>query len=174
MFNLIVTTYRHMESEAEDEIAALLKDFGDNSPVVRKTVLHGLLTCMTSVDPLEVVEKVRKIVQQDPWKVHYVLRLIPVERVVNTNTDEIRDAAKDLAQRIMGNETFRVTVEKRRSDIESMEIVKAVAEVIDRKVDLEKYDWVVLVEIIGKEAGISVLKPEGIFSAVKGKRESPE
>jgi len=174
MFNLLVTTYRFMETEAGAEINALLGEIGDKEPEISYTDVSGLLTCRTNLDPLEAVQKIKKVVQDEPWKVRYVLRLIPIDIVVNTDVVDIKDAAKNLASRIKENETFRVTVEKRRSDIQSMETIEAVAGVIDRKVSLEKQDWVVLIEVVGKETGISVIKPDNIFSAVKVKRGSPQ
>jgi tRNA acetyltransferase TAN1 len=171
---MLVTTFRHMETEACEEISFLLEEFGDNAPEIHNSGLSGLLTCRTSLDPLEVVQKIKKIVQDDPWKVRYVLRLIPIDMVVNTDVIDIKNAAKDLATRISTNETFRVTVEKRSSKIHSNEIIEAIATVIDRKVSLEKHDWVILIEVIGKETGVSVIKPENILSAVKIKRESPQ
>jgi len=174
MFNMLVTTHRHMETEAREEITFLLGEFGDNAPEISCSGLSGLLTCKTSLDPLEVVQKIKKIVQDDPWKVRYVLRLIPIDIVVNTDLLDIKNAAKELANSIGKNETFRITVEKRRSNIHSNEIIETIATVIDRKVSLEKHDWVVLVQVIGKDTGISVIKPDHIFSAVKVKRESPQ
>jgi tRNA acetyltransferase TAN1 len=171
---MLVTTFRHMETEAREEISFLLEEFGDNAPEINNSGLSGLLTCKTSLDPVEVVQKIKKMVQDDPWKVRYVLRLIPIDIVVNTDVIDIKNAAKDLATRISGNETFRVTVEKRSSNLHSNEIIEAIATVIDRKVSLEKHDWVILVEVIGKETGVSVIKPENIFSAIKIKRESPQ
>jgi len=174
MFNLLVTTHRFMETEAGTEINALLGEIGDKGPEISYTGVSGLLTCKTNLDPLEVIQKIKKNVQDEPWKVRYVLRLIPIDTVVNTDIVDITNAAKNLATRIKEDETFRVTVEKRRSEIKSMEIIEAVAAVIDRKVSLEKQDWIVLIEVVGKETGISVIKPDSIFSAVKVKRGLPQ
>lgn len=174
MFNLLVTTYRYMETEAHAETSTLLGEMGDKAPEIDYTGISGLLTCRTNLDPLQVIQKIRKIVQDEPWKVRYVLRLIPADIVTNTDLTDIKNAAESLASRIKENETFRVTVEKRRSDIRTMEIIEGVASVIDRKVDLEKPDWVVLIEVIGKETGIAVVRPNDIFSAVKAKRELPQ
>jgi len=174
MFNLLVTTYRHMESEAGAEISSLLEEVGDKGSEISHTGVSGLLACRTNLDPLETVQKIMKIVQDEPWKVRYVLRLIPIDIVVNTDVVDIKNAAVNLATRIKENETFRVTVEKRRHNIRSMEIIEAVAGAIDRKVSLERQDWIVLIEVVGKETGISVIKPDNIFSAVKVKRESPQ
>ncbi|MFQ5920835.1 MAG: THUMP domain-containing protein [Nitrososphaerales archaeon] len=173
-FNLLVTTYRHMESEAVTEINFLLAEVGDERPDVSYTGVSGLLTCRTNLDPLEAIERIKKIVQEDPWKVRYVLRLIPVDRVVNTDIQEIKETVKELAERIGAGETFRITVEKRRSGIHSADIIKEVASLIDRKVSLEQQDWLVLIEVVGRETGISVIRPDNIFSAVKVKRELPE
>jgi tRNA acetyltransferase TAN1 len=173
MFNMLITTYRHMETEASAEINALLGEINDNGPEISYTDVSGLLTCRTNLDPLEAIQKIRKLVQDEPWKVRYVLRLIPIDTVVNTDIVDIKNAVKDLASRIKKDETFRVTVEKRRHNIKSMEIIEAVAGVIDRKVSLDKQDWVVLIEVVGRETGISVIKSDDIFSLVKVKRESP-
>jgi len=174
MFNMLLTTYRHMESEAGAEVSHLLGEIGDKAPEIRHTGVSGLLTCKTNLDPLEVTQKIKKIVQDEPWKVRYVLRLIPIDIVVNTDIVDIKNAVVDLAARIKESETFRVTVEKRRSNIKTTEIIEAVAGVIDRKVSLERQDWVVLIEVVGRETGVSVIKPDNIFSTVKVKRESPQ
>jgi len=173
MFNLLVTTHRFMETEAGAEINALLGEIGDTEPEISYTGVSGLLTCKTNLDPLEAIQKIKKNVQDDPWKMRYVLRLIPIDTVVNTDIVDITNTAKNLAAKIKEDETFRVTVEKRRSEIKSMEIIEAVAGVIDRKVSLEKQDWIVLIEVVGKETGISVIKPDSVFSAVKVKRGLP-
>jgi tRNA acetyltransferase TAN1 len=172
MFNLIVTTFRHMESEAGSEIYSLLTGMGDPQPEINRTAVSGLLTAKTSLEPYEVIRNVRKIVQDEPWNVRYIQRLIPVDTVVGADIDDIKDAVAKLAPRIGTHETFRITVEKRHSNIASSDIIKAVADIIDQKVSLEVQDWIVLIEIIGEVAAISVIRPDAIFSAVKMKRES--
>jgi tRNA acetyltransferase TAN1 len=172
MFNLIVTTFRHMENECASEIFALLKEIGDEQADINRTGISGLVTARTNLDPYHVIELIRKRVQEEPWSVRYLQRLIPIDMVVNAEIDEIKKAVEKLASRIGENQTFRITVEKRHSDLSSSDIIRNVADVIDRKVSLEVQDWIVLIEIIGKEAGISILKPDTIFSSVKVKRES--
>ncbi len=60
-------------------------------------------------------------------------------------------------------------VKKRRYNLyHSIEIIEELAELIDEKVDLGNPDKILRVEIIGKNAGLSVLKPGEIFSTQKG------
>jgi tRNA acetyltransferase TAN1 len=111
-------------------------------------------------------------VQEEPWRIRYILRCIPIEDVVNTRIEEISASCVRLARAKIGmHESFRITVEKRfASDIHSMDIIRAVAQHIDRKVDLKHYDWNILIEIVGDKSGISVLKQKDVFSSVKAKR----
>jgi tRNA acetyltransferase TAN1 len=68
-------------------------------------------------------------------------------------------------------ETFRITVERRNTSLRSSEIIATVGSEIDNRVDLENPDWIVLVEIIAKLVGISVLRPNEIFSSLIEKRQ---
>jgi tRNA acetyltransferase TAN1 len=52
-----------------------------------------------------------------------------------------------------------------------MEIVKAIAGQVSNKVDLENPGWVILVQILGRLTGLSVLRPTQIFSSVVEKRK---
>lgn len=163
-FNLIVTTARGMETVAVTELADLLQSLGDPSPDVRQTRIAGLLTAKTSLDPFEVVSKVRDIAAQEPWRFRYLLRFIPIERVVETSLDKIANASSELVHKIEEDDTFRVTVEKRHTQLSSTEIIKVVASGINRKVNLNNPDWIILVEVVGGLTGISVLKPDQIVS----------
>lgn len=168
-FNLIVSTSRFREEEAQDEILDLLDMFGDQEAEAEITEIKGLLLAETKLDPLAVVDRLKVLVASDPWQVRYVLRVLPIEVVVPTELDAIKSAVKELAGRI-GKDSFRITVEKRHSPLESIDVIKAVAGEIESKVDLENPGWVVLVQILGGQAGISVIRPDQTFSAVIEKR----
>ncbi|MCS6768343.1 MAG: THUMP domain-containing protein [Candidatus Nitrosocaldus sp.] len=177
-FNMLLTTYRHEERSARDEVMAVMNElYGDSHGVsdammdVWYTGISGLLACRSSIDPFSVIRSFRDLVREEPWRVRYVLRLIPIEKVVNTSLEEISDACSELAsKKISKDESFRITVEKRMHTIHSMEIIRAVASRIDRRVDLVNYDWLVLVEVVGQVTGVAVLKDDDLFSSIKLKR----
>lgn len=170
-FNLIVSTFRHREEDAQDEILDLLEMFGDPDSESEITEMKGLLLAQTSLDPFVVVDKLKELVSNEPWQVRYILRVLPVERVVPTDVDAIGQAAKELGGRIAKSDTFRITVEKRHSALASIDVIKAIAGEIESKVDLENPMWIVLIEVIGGQTGVSVIKPDQIFSAVVEKRD---
>ncbi|HUV34820.1 MAG TPA: THUMP domain-containing protein, partial [Candidatus Desulfaltia sp.] len=79
----------------------------------------------------------------------------------------IIEALAPMKGRVGQEESFRVTLEKRRTQLSSLEIIEPVAELFDRKVNLENPDWVVLVEVLGKDAGVSVVKPGDVLNVQK-------
>jgi tRNA acetyltransferase TAN1 len=170
-FNLLVSTPRTLENDACSEIWFLLNEIGDHEPVAEKTGITGLVAAKTMLDPLTVVKELRKMLKNRPEEFRYTLRVVPVEVVVSTKLEDIKKASLDLSARIGEDETFRVTVEKRHTTLSSKEIVKAVAEGIDRKVDLLTPNKIVLIEVLGGLTGVSVIEPDDILSVVKEKSQ---
>ncbi|RLG09102.1 MAG: RNA methyltransferase [Thaumarchaeota archaeon] len=168
-FNLIVTTFRGQENVAAIELEDLLKSLGDEDPEISITKVAGLLTARTNLDPFKVIEEVRRILADEPWRISSLLRFIPIERVVEAKPERIAEIVEKLSSKIPEDAKFRVTVEKRHTSLSSRELIEAAASKVDRKVDLENPDWIVLIEVLGGVAGVSVLKPSQILSVRKGK-----
>lgn len=172
-FNLIATSERGFESEACSELWMLLRAIGDEIPVVDRSPVRGLILARTSVAPVEAIKRLRCILIRNPEDFRVLLRVLPIEMVTSTDLESIVEAANRKAHRIGGDESFRITVEKRRTYLRSREVIEAVAEGIDRKVDLEHPDWVVLIEIISKYTGVSVVPPRALLNIQKERAELP-
>ena len=113
--------------------------------------------CRTSLDPFDVVRNLREYAIENPYQFRFAIKFTPVELCVNSQIEDIVSAAEKLLDRIEDNESFRVTVRRRHTDLENMDVVNEVAAVIPRKVNLDNPDKTILVEIIGDTTGISVL-----------------
>lgn len=168
-FNLLATTSRGNEDEACSELWYLLRQIGDSAPVLDKTGVSGLIAAKTVLNPFEVVEKFRLILRERPYEFRYTLRVIPIEKVVRTDLREIQRAAAEFGTKIEMNKTFRITVEKRFTETSTKDIIEVAASAIDRKVNLNNPDKILLIEVIGGLTGISLIKPNDILSVVKEK-----
>ena len=169
-FNLIATTARGNERAMTNEIVYLLKDeLGDQTAKAAKTKVRGLIVAKTSLDPLEVMVRFREILGERPYAFRYALRIVPVQRVVTTDLEEIKKAALELAQQIGENQSFRVTVEKRFTELHSKDLIHAAAGGIERKVDLHNPDLVLQIETLGALTGLSLIKPDDVLAVVKEK-----
>ena len=162
--NLVVTCGRNLESEAEIEIKKILEENASEQSEILKTGMRGILTVETKMDPLKFIDYVKKKINDEPWSIRYCLRIIPIQHITVTNLVEIEQSVEDLKDIIQKDDSYRITVEKRNSDISSLEVISAVAKIIPNKVSLENPDWIIQIEIFGNKTGISILKKNTIFS----------
>ena len=170
MMNLIITCARHLEGDAEEEIIDILDELGDSDVKISVSSMSGIITVQTKLDPIEVVRKMKETLLDEPWSIRYCLRVIPVQKVVETNIEEIEKTISSMSDQIEEKESYRILIEKRNSDISSKEIITKIANGIKNKVSLDFPDKVILIEILGIVTGISIIKKSDILSLEKTKR----
>ena len=170
MMNLIVTCARHLEGETEDELIDILDELGDSDVKISVSSMSGIITVQTKLNPIEVVRKMKEMVLDEPWSIRYCLRIIPIQKIVETNLEKIEECISSISYKIENNESYRILIEKRNSDISSKEIITKIANRIKNKVSLDFPDKIILIEILGIITGISILKKSDILSLEKTKR----
>lgn len=168
--NLIVTCPRNLELEAESEIKKILNELDDQEPEIFQTDMRGILMVNTILEPLKIIDWVKNKINDEPWFFRYCLRIIPVQKTTDTDIDKIKQNVMNLKSIIQENDSYRITVEKRNSNMSSSQIINEIAKIIPNKVSLDEPDWVILVEIFGEKTCISILKNDSIFSLEKSKR----
>jgi tRNA acetyltransferase TAN1 len=171
---MIITCARHLEPETEEELCDILEKFGDSDVKVTITEMSGILTAETKLDPVEVVRKIKEMVLDEPWSVRYCLRIIPIQKVIETKIEEIEKTVSEMSEEIIEGETYRISIEKRNSNLSSQEMIKKIANKIKNKVSLEFPNKVVLIEILGNKTGVSILKKLDVLSIEKTKRSISE
>jgi len=172
--NLIITCARHLEPETEEELRGILEELGDSDAKVSITKMSGILTAKTKLEPIKVVRKIKEMLLDEPWSIRYCLRIIPIQKVIETKIEEIEKTVTYISEQISDGETYRISIEKRNSDLSSQEIISKIASKIKNKVSLEFPDKVILIEILGDKTGISILKKADVLSVEKTKRSISE
>jgi tRNA acetyltransferase TAN1 len=172
--NLIITCARHLEPETQEELTDILREFGDPEAIVSITKMSGILTAETNLDPIEIVRKIKDMILDEPWSIRYCLRIIPIQKVIETTIEEIEKTATEMSEQIADGQTYRISIEKRNSDVSSQEIISKIANKIKNKVSLEYADKIVLIEILGNKTGLSILKKSDVLSIEKTKRSLSE
>ena len=172
--NLIVTCARNLEGEAEEEIMDILDELGDPDVKISVSNMSGIITIQTKLDPIEVVRKMKEILLDEPWSIRYCLRVIPIQKIVETNLEKIQECISSISNKIEDDESYRILIEKRNSDISSKEIITNIANQIKNKVSLDFPEKIILIEILGIVTGISLIKKSDILSLEKTKRSMSE
>ena len=132
--------------------------------------MPGILTISTKINEVVVIKNIQEKILDEPWRIRYCLRIIPIQSTVTTNLEDIRKEIRKLIGVINSDETYRITIEKRNFNISKNEIIKEIANYLTNKVSLEDPDWIILIEIIGITTGLAVLRKEYIVSVEKMNR----
>ena len=170
--NLLVTCARNLETETKNEIGKILDEIGDQESEVLNVGMRGILMVNTSIEPSKIIDWVKDKVVEEPWLIRYCLRMIPIQSITETEMSKITKEVIKLKDVIQQNDSYRITIEKRNTDMSSNEIITEVAKIFPNKVSLNQPDWVILIEILADKTGISILKENEIFSLDKAKRMS--
>ena len=170
-FNLLISCGRNLERKAEREIKNFLRKIGDETPVTIEVGFRGLFGIKTDLEIDRILEQIKDTLKENPWRFRYVLKVTPVDKVVASDIGEIKTTVKDLSnQKISPEDTFRITVRKRGTNLSGHEVIKEVAGIIDNKVDLEHPKKIINIEILGDVTAIAIVKEGEIISISKAKR----
>jgi len=91
-FNLLVSSARGNEQEANSEVRYLVGELGDREAETSYTPVSGLTVAKTSLDPVGVIQNLRSILKEKPWEFRYVLKVKTVQKVVQCEIEAIRNA----------------------------------------------------------------------------------
>lgn len=172
--NLIITCARHLETETKQELTGILEKMGDAQSKIIITDMSGILTAETVLNPIEIVKKMKELLLDEPWCIRYCLRVIPIQKITKTLVEDIEDGVLELIRFISDEESYRILIEKRNSNISSQDLITRIAKKIKNKVSLEFPDKIILIEILGNITGISIVKKTDILSIEKIKRGNSE
>ncbi|MBN1786083.1 MAG: RNA-binding protein [Candidatus Methanofastidiosa archaeon] len=137
--------------------------FGENAKI-RKTRFPGVILVQVDMDKKEGVRCIEE------YETTAIYRVVPLERIVRTNLEEISKDSLDLArERISAEDSFAVRCKRRgdpgfsSKDVEK-DIGARICEEIGAKVNLDYPQWIVKIEVLGSRTGISVLNPDEIVN----------
>ena len=159
-----------MEVETINEVTHLLDEFGDPNARSSKTEFSGIIKIETVMELLELIEKFRDKIENEPWELRYCSRIIPIQKTCKTDLISIKDNVIELISSIKANETYKISIERRNSELIRSEIISNIANLLSNSVSLEIPDWEVIIQILGNETGISVMPANSILSISKIKR----
>ena len=175
-FNIMVSTGRNFEDQAEYELWFNLLALGDESPIIFRSGNQGLILAKTTINPLDLIQYFREITQnKDKNYIQFIHKLTPIDIVVPSDLDSLKEGVTKLIENhpLSQDSTakYRISVKKRQSSLQTSEIIDKIASTIQNDVSLKEYDWNIQVEVIGDTTGIALLRKSDIFKPISEKRE---
>jgi len=161
-FNLLVSSSRYNEVNSKAELWFTLLMCGDEYPIISDLEFMGLITAMTSLNAKDVIAKIKDILIKDPNFFNYILKIIPIDFVCQTDVNVINQIiAQHYDQYIDKEDTFRIVLKRRKGVNEIIErnsFIKIIARNIENQVNLENPDKIIRFDILGNFTAISFLR----------------
>jgi len=163
--NLLITYDPNHEGLAKQEVESLMKEIGKTYETIKED--EGLL--MVKVDDAkEVVKKIKEIAKQNKDKFNKTFKWIPIERWTKATIEDMQSVIKELQEGIKDEEKWAMSLDKRRTELHEKDLIIKLTEPVEKKnVDLSNPEKIIWVEIIGNDAGISLLKPDEVLEITK-------
>ncbi len=170
-YNLLISVPRHFERDARAEFWLLASNLGDDLPMSKEIGISGLILGKTRFPPKDFVNRVIQFQEKQPaWCFFYLLKMIPLDRIVESDLDVILEVFKGLIldAGLKPEQKFKVEVKDRDSKKSKNEIIERLADLLQNPVDLDNPDIILRVEFLGRYCGLSILTPEQILNLSEG------
>ncbi len=168
-FNLLVTFNPNHSGTAGKELNEVLQKIGEK-PRIMSSNIEGLFKVAVS-DARKVISRLRSLCQADPDRFVATHHYVPIDSWCKSDVTEMKRLIKSLVPGIGKSDRWKMALNKRHWDKAGQtETIMSLTGVIDRdNVDLDNPQKIVQVEIIGNEAGISLLQAAEILDVAEVK-----
>lgn len=138
---------------------------GIKYPIISNLNYSGLLSAFINEDIRIIIAKIKRILDDDPTFFQYILKIIPIDFVCDTDINMINEIVKKYYKDyISPDESFMINLKRRNSKIiERESFIQKVANGINNKVDLSTPDKIIWIEVLGNRCGISFIKSSDII-----------
>jgi tRNA(Ser,Leu) C12 N-acetylase TAN1 len=127
----------------------------------------GMAVVNTLLDNREVITRCRTLWEAEPLdSFEFAIKWVPVDYWCTTELTAIKELIDiRIKPRIGKHQTWGMRVHKRRwQQYHTRDIIECLAAGIDRRVDLGHPDWIIWVDVVGRQTAVSLLKPQDVFS----------
>ncbi len=171
-FNMLVTFNPNHAGTAEKELGEVLRKVGEK-PRIAASQIEGLFKVAVS-DARKAVSRLKSLCQADPDRFIATHHYTPIDSWCGSEVNEMKKRIKALVPGIGKSDRWKMVLNKRHWDKAGhTELIMSLTSVVDREnVDLSNPQKIVQVEIIGKEAGISLLQAGEALDVLEAKEKA--
>ena len=161
--SFLISSQRSVERDALSEAYYVISDILKYDLKPLKSRVPGLsILRLTdeSFDTLDVMSKIKEYLTEN-GPLLACLKIVPLECLIKTDLPQIIIQASERARiKILPSNSWRLTVNKRQSNLRTFQVINEVAKEISwGVVNLTNPDLEIRIEIIRDLTGISVMKP---------------
>jgi len=152
----------------KNEVHNILTKLGDQKSQ-HEIVTPGIIGVTTELHARDVVEEVHELFVSAPLSLNSTLKWVPVDQWCEGTLDDIKKIVnEDIKNLITADDMYAIDVVKHQSELHKEQVIEAIAPLLKGKVNLDHPQKILRIELFGKKATVTLLRPKDIFSVVKG------
>ncbi len=169
--SFLISSQRSFERDALSEAFYIISDILKYDLKPLRSRVPGLSILRLTDESFDIMEIMSKITEyiKDKGPLVVCLKIVPLECIIKTDLPQIVIQASEKARlKILPSNSWRLTVNKRQSNLRTFQVINEVAEEINwGTVNLINPDLEIRIEIIRDLTGISIMKPGSEISMAK-------
>ena len=169
--SFLISSKRSFERDALSEAFYIISDILKYDLKPLRSRVPGLSILRLADESFDIMEIMSKITEyiKDKGPLVVCLKIVPLECIIKTDLTQIVIQASEKARlKILPSNSWRLTVNKRQSNLRTFQVINEVAEEINwGTVNLINPDLEIRIEIIRDLTGISIMKPGSEISMAK-------
>lgn len=163
-YNLLVTFHPNRAGSAEREVRDRIDEVGGAVEDIERSSINGVLCVKVTGDAKDLVALLRADLKETPEMLSHTYHWVPVDRWVEASEEAMIEAVEDAAAGIKDSESWMMHVHKRHHPKHSEELMLTLTDRIQKgKVDLKHPEKIIVVEVLGSMAAISLLERNQII-----------
>tara|TARA_Y100000310_G_C20674459_1_gene812153 strand:- start:1797 stop:2309 length:513 start_codon:yes stop_codon:yes gene_type:complete len=164
--NLLISYNPNRRVSAEREIENVFQQIKERPKFLNST--HPGVFKLRVRDPKAVVKKLNRLHQRKPDQFKVTCHYTPLDKWCKSSIKEMQRQVRKYDKVIKNKENWKMDLKKRRHRSRSNAVIMKLTQVINKEnVDLTSPKKVIRVELLGKDAGISLLSKGEFLNAAK-------
>ena len=162
--NILITYDPAHKEKAIEEVISMMKNVKE-TPKFYESGVQGVLLTKIMNDPSAVIKKICSCCRKTPAEYYVTKKWVPIERWCSSDIDELGKVMSEFSKRIDAKHKWKMEISKRayeRHTVIDM-IMQLTERINNTNVDLKNPDMIVKIEIMGRKAGVSLLKKGNIM-----------
>lgn len=167
--NLIVSYDPSHAGSAKQEVENVLKEIKHNFKHLKQDI-DGLFNLRVK-DARKTVKSLAKLCGKKPEFFEKTFHWTPIDKWCKSTVKDMQNVVKKFEKDIKKTEKWKMELDrKHHKGGDTIELILKLTEAVNKpKVDLEKPEKIIKVEIVGNKAGLALLKADELLNTIKAK-----
>lgn len=147
----------------KSEIQNLLTKLGDQK-ANQELLAPGIIGVATVLKARDVVEELREFAASDPESIKCTTKWVPADYWCDANVETIKSLVKEeIKDLILPEDQYLLEILPHRTVLKSEQIIGSIKPWLKGKINIDRPQKILRIELFDNKASITLLKPKDIF-----------